>query len=112
MQFAHSSVQYPQPQQPPLLQHPQPQQSPPMVQPDMSRNSYLEGGELSLSRVSILRGGPYFLSFCTTDVRKLIYVRLGNTVVDVSHYKYKQDLKNIKNVKRCRDGMPKSMQTR
>ena len=23
-----------------------------------------------------------------------------------------QDLKNIKNVKRCRDGMPKSMQTR
>ena len=24
----------------------------------------------------------------------------------------KQDLKNIKNVKRCRDGMPKSMQTR
>ena len=25
---------------------------------------------------------------------------------------YTQDLKNIKNVKRCRDGMPKSMQTR
>ena len=25
---------------------------------------------------------------------------------------HKQDLKNIKNVKRCRDGMPKSMQTR
>ena len=25
---------------------------------------------------------------------------------------FKQDLKNIKNVKRCRDGMPKSMQTR
>ena len=25
---------------------------------------------------------------------------------------YIQDLKNIKNVKRCRDGMPKSMQTR
>ena len=24
----------------------------------------------------------------------------------------KQDLRNIKNVKRCRDGMPKSMQTR
>ena len=24
----------------------------------------------------------------------------------------KQDLKNIKNVKDCRDGMPKSMQTR
>ena len=23
-----------------------------------------------------------------------------------------QDLKNIKNVKKCRDGMPKSMQTR
>ena len=23
-----------------------------------------------------------------------------------------QDLKNIKNVKRCRDGMPKSMRTR
>ena len=25
---------------------------------------------------------------------------------------YIQDLKNIKNVKRCRDSMPKSMQTR
>ena len=25
---------------------------------------------------------------------------------------YLQDLKNIKNVKGCRDGMPKSMQTR
>ena len=25
---------------------------------------------------------------------------------------YTQDFKNIKNVKRCRDGMPKSMQTR
>ena len=25
---------------------------------------------------------------------------------------YIQDLKNIKNAKRCRDGMPKSMQTR
>ena len=27
-------------------------------------------------------------------------------------YIYIQDLKNIKNVKGCRDGMPKSMQTR
>ena len=31
---------------------------------------------------------------------------------DIYTYLTIKDLKNIKNVKRCRDGMPKSMQTR
>ena len=35
---------------------------------------------------------------------------LGLTVTEINIKKVqKQDLKNIKNVKRCRDGMPKSM---
>ena len=39
--------------------------------------------------------------------------RLGLTVTEINIKKVqKQDLKNIKNVKGCRDGMPKSMQTR
>ena len=45
--------------------------------------------------------------------------RTGSTLSAVGQYIYinikkvqKQDIKNIKNVKRCRDGMPKSMQTR
>ena len=38
---------------------------------------------------------------------------LGLTVTEINIKKVqKQDLKNIKNVKRCMDGMPKSMQTR
>ena len=38
---------------------------------------------------------------------------LGLTVTEINIKKVqKQDLKNIKNVKRCRDGMPKSRQTR
>ena len=38
---------------------------------------------------------------------------LGLTITEINIKKVqKQDLKNIKNVKRCRDGMPKSMQTR
>ena len=38
---------------------------------------------------------------------------IGLTVTEINIKKVqKQDLKNIKNVKRCRDGMPKSMQTR
>ena len=40
------------------------------------------------------------------DGERSIYVIL---VAQIIHIK---DLKNIKNVKRCRDGMPKSMQTR
>ena len=42
-----------------------------------------------------------------------ILLRFGLTVTEINIKKVqKQDLKNIKNVKRCRDGMPKSMQTR
>ena len=47
----------------------------------------------SILRVDLNGGG----SICNT-ITVLIYCR--------------QDLKNIKNVKGCRDGMPKSMQTR
>ena len=39
---------------------------------------------------------------------KEIFLGLGVTVTNIK----KEDLKNIKNVKGCRDGMPKSMQTR
>ena len=39
--------------------------------------------------------------------------RLGLTVTEINIKKVqKQDLKNIKNVRRCRDGLPKSVQTR
>ena len=34
------------------------------------------------------------------------------SIIVTSKKVQKQDLKNIKNVTRCRDGMPKSMQTR
>ena len=38
---------------------------------------------------------------------------MTSTAIDnVYNNCYIQDLKNNKNVKRCRDGMPKSMQTR
>ena len=38
---------------------------------------------------------------------------LGLTVTEINMKKVqKQDLKNIKNVKGCRDGIPKSIQTR
>ena len=40
-------------------------------------------------------------------------IGLGLTVTEINIKKVqKQDFKNIKNVKRCRDGMPKSMQTK
>ena len=41
------------------------------------------------------------------------FLGLGLTVTEINIKKVqKQDLKNIKNVEGCRDGMPKSMQTR
>ena len=41
------------------------------------------------------------------------FLGLGLTVTEINIKKVqKQDLKIIKNIKRCRDGMPKSMQTR
>ena len=46
-------------------------------------------------------------------VKEIFFLGLGVTVTEVNIKKLqKQDLKNIKNVKGCRDGMPKSMQTR
>ena len=42
-----------------------------------------------------------------------LFLGLGLTVTEINIKKVqKQELKNIKNVKGCRDGMPKSMQTR
>ena len=50
-------------------------------------------------------------SSCVT--LKIFFLGLGLTVTEINiKIVQKQDLKNIKNVKRCRDGMPKSMQTR
>ena len=44
---------------------------------------------------------------------EIFFFGLGLTVTEINIKKVqKQDLKNIKNVKRCRDGMPKSMRTR
>ena len=43
-------------------------------------------------------------------IAEIFFIGLGLTVTEVNINK--QDLKNIKNIKRCRDGMPKSMQTR
>ena len=46
-------------------------------------------------------------------LKEIFFLGLGVTLTEVNIKKVqKQDLKNIKNVKRCRDGMPKSMQTR
>ena len=44
---------------------------------------------------------------------EIFFFDLGVTVTEINIKKVqKQDLKNIENVKGCRDGMPKSMQTR
>ena len=50
-------------------------------------------------------------------LKEIFFLGLGLTIVyavtEINTKKVqKQDFKNIKNVKRCRDGMPKSMQTR
>ena len=44
----------------------------------------------------------------TTLTSRATHGQINNTVGTVLHI---QENKNIKNVKRCRDGMPKSMQT-
>ena len=50
---------------------------------------------------------------CSCVACKILFLGLGLTVTEINIKKVqKQDLKNIKNAKRCRDGMPKSMQTR
>ena len=46
-------------------------------------------------------------------LKEIFFLGLGLTVTEIKHQKVqKQDLENIKNVEGCRDGMPKSMQTR
>ena len=45
-------------------------------------------------------------------LEEIFFLGLGLTVTEINIKKeQKQDLKIIKNVKRCRDGMPKSIQT-
>ena len=70
----------------------------------------------------VLAGHNYYIPGSTTKtvnavsrfgVVVTLEIGLGLTVTEISIKKVeKQDLKNIENVKRCRDGMPKSMQTR
>ena len=46
-------------------------------------------------------------------LKEIFFLGLGLMVTDINIKKVqKQDFKNIKNLKECRDGMPKSMQTR
>ena len=53
------------------------------------------------------------LSSGVTLERNILLIGVGVTVTEINIKKVqKQDLKNIKNVEGCRDGMPKSMQTR
>ena len=57
--------------------------------------------------------GPAKLSMQFQVLNEIFFLGLGLTVTEINIKKVqKQDLKNIKNVKRCRDGMPKSMRTR
>ena len=55
------------------------------------------------------------LSVLFQVLKEILFFDLGPTVTvtEINIKKVqKQDLKSIKNVKGCRDGMPKSMQTR
>ena len=57
----------------------------------------------------------YYMLGTTTKLSMSSFERLGLglTVTEINIKKVqKQDLKSIKNVKGCRDGMPKSIQTR
>ena len=46
-------------------------------------------------------------------LKEILFFSLGRTVTEINIKKVqKQDLKIIENVKGCRDGMPKSVQTR
>ena len=68
----------------------------------IAHNYYMPGTTTKLSMPSV------------SGVVVTLEIGLGLTVTEINIKKVeKQDLKkNIKNVKRCRDGMPKSMQTR
>ena len=46
------------------------------------------------------------------DPVQMINIEVTYCIKTQDKHEVKQDLKNIKNVKGCRDGMPKSMQTR
>ena len=57
------------------------------------------------TKIEVLRG-------CGYTLKEIFSLDLGLTVTEINIKKVqKQDFKNI-NVKKCRDGMPKSMQTR
>ena len=46
-------------------------------------------------------------------LKEIFFLGLGLSVAEINIKKeQKQDFKSIRNVKGCRDGMPKSMQTR
>ena len=48
-------------------------------------------------------------------LKRILFFELGLAVLKLTPKKYRNKkikIKNIKNVKRCRDGVPKSMQTR
>jgi len=48
----------------------------------------------------------WFQVNCTLE--KILFLDLGLAVTEVNTKKVKKQEKDIKNVKRCRDGMPKS----
>ena len=57
--------------------------------------------------------GTTTVSFRVVATLEIVYVCLGVTVTEIKIKKVqKQENKNNRNVKRCRDGMQKSMQTR
>ena len=72
----------------------------------ITHNYYMPGTTTKLST-------PFQVLHGVVVTLEIFFLALGLTVTEINIKKVqKQDLKNIKNVKRCRDGMPKSMQTR
>ena len=70
---------------------------------------------ISQSLVGRAVGPSLYMPGTTTKLSTLFQVlvlHLTVTEININKLVQKQDLENIKNVKRCRDGMPKSMQTR
>ena len=49
--------------------------------------------------------------FHVKEIGRILFLELGLAVTEIKNVQ-KQENKNIKNVKICGDGMPKSMQTR
>ena len=75
--------------------------------PYFTHNHYMPGTTTKLSM-------PFqVLLLWFNNTLEISFLGLGLTVTEINIKKVqKQDLKSIKNVKRCRDGMLKSMQTR